>query len=124
MWFIGLGLIWLYFWLTCFWFARVIGFLVVSFGVLALETIGAPPGGDPTTRWLIIIFGWVAAWLSSGLPIYVRRLMATAEGSKACLDVPFLTPDSGVSSEHGWKAYCSTESFPNEPRHSRIQETR
>jgi hypothetical protein len=66
----------LYFWLIGHWFARVLAFLVFAVCLGAAAGAGlaaANPADGAFVGILGLIFGTVAAWFVSGIPIYYWR---------------------------------------------------
>lgn len=65
----------LYFWLRGHWFARVLAFVVFIPTISVCAGKPLPPAGA-IGAVIFLVSVIVLAWLTSGLPIYVRRWQA------------------------------------------------
>lgn len=75
--------IWLYFWLTGWKLARYVGFLAFFFALVVINDHHIPTAGSLPMAIVVLSASAVLAWLGSGLPIYLRNIMARRAADNA-----------------------------------------
>lgn len=75
--------VWLYFWLTGWRVARLLGFAGFFFILVVVNDRYLPATGALPAAIVLLASAAVLAWLGSGLPIYTRNIMARKAADNA-----------------------------------------